>query len=92
MSSHSKDTTPPSYGPNHIKAFRTLKTPLPWHPSWRISNPKNPLLLKLDTSDYAIAAIISQISPDNGDIHLIPFYSCSMQPSELNYKIYDKEL
>jgi len=24
--------------------------------------------------------------------HLIAFYSCSMQPAELNYEIYDKEL
>jgi len=32
------------------------------------------------------------ISPDNGDIHPIAFYSCSMKPAELNYKIYDKEL
>jgi len=46
----------------------------------------------MDTSDYVIAAIISQISPDDGDIHPIAFYSCSMQPAELNYKIYDKEL
>jgi len=39
-----------------------------------------------------IAAIISQISPNDGDIHPIVFYSCSMQPAELNYEIYDKEL
>ena len=36
--------------------------------------------------------IISQISPENDNIHLITFYSCSMQPAELNYEIYDKEL
>jgi len=29
--------------------------------------------------------IISQISPKDGNIHLIAFYSCSMQPAELNY-------
>ena len=44
----------------------------------------------MDTSDYVIAATISQISPDDGDIHLIAFYSCSMQPAEFNYEIYDK--
>ena len=37
-------------------------------------------------------AIISQISPDNGDLHLIAFYSNGMKPAELNYEIYDKEL
>jgi len=45
------------------------------------------LLFETDASDYAIAAIISQISPDDGDIHPIAFYSCSMQPAELNYEI-----
>ena len=37
-------------------------------------------------------AIISQISPDDSNIHPIMFYSCSMQPTELNYEIYNKEL
>ena len=46
----------------------------------------------MDTSDYAIAAIISQISPDDGDLHPIAFYSHGMKPLELNYEIYDKEL
>jgi len=55
-------------------------------------NPDNPIVVETDASDYAIAAIISQISPDDGDIHPIAFYSCSMQPAELNYEIYDKEL
>jgi len=35
---------------------------------------------------------LGEISPDDGDIHLITFYSCSMQPAELNYEIYDKVL
>src|SRR5882672_10987311 len=55
-------------------------------------NPDHPIVVETDVSDYAIAAIISQVSPDNGDIHPITFYSCSMQPVELNYEIYDKEL
>ena len=55
-------------------------------------NPDNPIVVETDASDYAITAIISQISPDDGDIHPIVFYSCSMQPAELNYEIYDKEL
>jgi len=36
--------------------------------------------------------IISHDLPDDGDIHPITFYSCSMQLVELNYKIYNKEL
>src|SRR5882724_7047440 len=55
-------------------------------------NPDNPIVVETDASDYVIAVIISQISPDYGDIHPIAFYSRSMQPVELNYEIYDKVL
>jgi len=55
-------------------------------------NPDNPIVVETDTSEYVIAAIISQISPNDGDIHPIMFYLCSMQLAEINYKIYDKEL
>ena len=52
----------------------------------------NPIVIETDASDYAIAAIISQISPDDDDLHPIAFYSRGMKPAELNYKIYDKAL
>jgi len=55
-------------------------------------NPDNPIIVETDTSDYVIAAIISQISLNNGNIHPIVFYSHGMQLAELNYKIYDKKL
>ena len=42
-------------------------------------NPDNPIVGETDASDYATTAIISQISPNNGNIHPITFYSCSMQ-------------
>ena len=55
-------------------------------------DPANPIIIETDASDYAITAIISQISPDNGDLHPIAFYSRGMKPMELNYEIYNKEL
>jgi len=55
-------------------------------------NPDNPIVAETDASDYVIATIISQVSPDDGNIHPITFYSHSMQPVELNYEIYGKEL
>src|SRR6266850_4623935 len=84
--------TPFIWGPDHIKVFRTLKHAFTTAPILAHFNPDNPIVVETDASDYAIAAIISQISPDDGDIHPIVFYSHSMQPAELNYKIYDKEL
>jgi len=81
-----------TWGPNHTKAFETLKTTFTQAPILAHFNPDNPIVVETDTSDYAITVIISQFSPDNGDIHPIMFYSCSMQPVELNYEIYNKEL
>ena len=40
-------------------------------------------VVETDASDYAIVAIISQISPDDGDLHPIAFYSRGMNPAEL---------
>jgi len=90
-SPHRKDT-PFIWGPDHTKAFETLKTAFTQAPILAAFRPDNPIVVETDASDYAIAAIISQISPDDGDIHPIAFCSCSMQPAELNYEIYDKEL
>jgi len=84
--------TPFTWGPNHTKAFETLKTAFTQAPILVQFNPDNPIVVETDASDNAIAAIISQISHDNGNIHPITFYSHSMQPAELNYEIYDKEL
>src|SRR5882724_5753690 len=84
--------TPFTWGPNHTKAFETLKTAFTQAPILVHFNPDNPIVVETDASDYVMAAIISQISPNDGDIHPIVFYSCSMQPAELNYEIYDKEL
>jgi len=39
-----------------------------------------------------LQAIISQISPTDGDLHPNAFFSRGMKPAELNYEIYDKEL
>jgi len=84
--------TPFIWGPNHTTAFETLKHAFTQAPILAHFNPNNPIVVETDTSDYAIAAIISQISPNDSNIHPITFYSCSMQLAELNYEIYDKEL
>src|SRR5882724_11448914 len=83
--------TPFTWGSDQTKVFETLKTAFTQAPILAHFNPDNLIVVETEASDYAIAMIISQISPNDGDIHLITFYSCSMQPAELNYKIYDKE-
>jgi len=86
-----KDTTF-TWGPDHTKAFNMLKEAFTQAPILAHFNPDNLIVVETDASDYVITMIISQISPNNGDIHLIAFYSHSMQLAELNYEIYDKEL
>src|SRR5882724_11477921 len=81
-----------TWGPDHTEAFKTLKTAFTQAPILVHFNPDNPIVVETDASDYVITAIISQISPDDGDIHPITFYSRSMKPVELNYEIYNKEL
>ena len=76
----------------HQQAFDTLKLTFTQAPVLTHFDPANPIVVEMDASDYAIAAIISQISPDNSDLHPIAFYSRGMKPTELNYEIYDKEL
>src|SRR5882724_10650841 len=84
--------TPFIWGPDHTMVFGTLKEAFTQAPILAHFNPDNPIVVETDTSYYAITAIISQISPNDGDIHPITFYSHSMQPAELNYEIYNKEL
>src|SRR5215469_1347967 len=49
------------------------------------------MIVETDALDYAITAIISQKDP-TGELHPIAFHSRTLNPTELNYDIHDKEL
>jgi len=49
------------------------------------------LIVEMDTSDYAIAGILSIVCPDS-EIRPVAFYSRTLTPPELNYDTHDKEL
>ncbi|MBW0569615.1 hypothetical protein O181_109330 [Austropuccinia psidii MF-1] len=53
-------------------------------------DPSLPTIVETDASNYALSALLSQIS-DSGK-HPISFDSCKPLPGELNYEIHDKEL
>ncbi|MBW0571566.1 hypothetical protein O181_111281 [Austropuccinia psidii MF-1] len=53
-------------------------------------DPSLPTIVKNDASDYALGAVLSQIS-DSGK-HPIVFDSRKLHPAELNYEIHEKEL
>jgi hypothetical protein len=47
--------------------------------------------LETDASDEVIAGVLSQLGDDQF-WHLIAYFSKTIAPAELNYKIYDKEM
>ena len=49
------------------------------------------LVVETDTSDYALAAILSIMTKDN-EIHPVVFYSWMFSTLELNYDVHNKEL
>jgi hypothetical protein len=50
-----------------------------------------PALLETDASDFVIAGILSQ-KFEHGKIHPVRFVSRKLNPGELNYDVYDKEM
>ncbi|MBW0535388.1 hypothetical protein O181_075103 [Austropuccinia psidii MF-1] len=53
-------------------------------------NPSLPTILETDASDYAMGAVLSQVS--DSEKHPIAFDSHEILTSELNYEVHDKEL
>jgi Reverse transcriptase (RNA-dependent DNA polymerase)/RNase H-like domain found in reverse transcriptase len=80
-----------SWSDNTQHAFENLKSTFISVPVLCHFDPKLPIILETDASDYAIAAILSQVN-ENNEIHPVAFHSCSIQHTELNYDIHDKEL
>jgi hypothetical protein len=48
-------------------------------------------MLETDASDYAIGAVLSQYD-NEGMLQPCAFFSCKMNPAEINYNIQDQEL
>ncbi|SOV08288.1 uncharacterized protein UDID_17342 [Ustilago sp. UG-2017a] len=54
-------------------------------------DPARPIIVETDASDFAVAAVLSQ-SFDQGTRHPITFFSKKLDPAQLNYPIFDKEM
>ncbi|SPC63847.1 uncharacterized protein UHOD_11348 [Ustilago sp. UG-2017b] len=54
-------------------------------------DPTRPIIVETGTSDFAVAAVLSQ-SFDQGTHHPIAFFSKKLDPAQLNYPIFDKEM
>ncbi|MBW0523289.1 hypothetical protein O181_063004 [Austropuccinia psidii MF-1] len=73
-----------------LHQFQVLKEAFTTAPILSHFNPSLPTIVETDASDYALGAILSQVS-DSGK-HLSSFDSCKLLQAELNYEINDKEL
>ena len=73
-------------------AFQQLKDAFVTAPVLAHFNPEYPSVLETDASDFAVAAILSQLNPEMKLVHPIAFHSQTMHTAELNYEIHDKEL
>jgi len=51
-----------------------------------------PFRIEADSSDFAIGAVLSQVSSEDQKWHPVAFFSKSLTPVERNYEIHDKEM
>ncbi|MBW0561376.1 hypothetical protein O181_101091 [Austropuccinia psidii MF-1] len=73
-----------------LSQFHQLKEAFTTSPILSHFNPSLPTILETVASNYALGAVLSQVS-DSGK-HPIAFNSCKRIPAELNYDFNDKEL
>nr|AAS66950.1 polyprotein [Melampsora lini] len=74
------------------RSFETLKAAFTSAPVLKIADPYRAFVLECDCSDYALGAVLSQISEDDGELHPVAYLSRSLIQAERNYEIFDKEL
>jgi hypothetical protein len=87
-----KKDTPYVWSPSCQSAFLNLKAAFTSAPILAHFHPERRIIVETNASDYAIAAILSQVNPETKLVHPVAFFSRSMFATEINYKIYDKEL
>ncbi|SOV06304.1 uncharacterized protein UDID_19619 [Ustilago sp. UG-2017a] len=72
-------------------AFEQLRSAFGTDTILRHFDPTRPIIVETDASDFAVAAVLSQ-SFDQGARHPITFFSKKLDPAQLNYPIFDKEM
>ena len=86
-----RKTTPWDFNKRCCDSFEQLKEEFTHAPVLTQWVPDAKMILETDTSDYALAAILSVFTAD-GEVHPITFHSHSFNPAELNYNTHNKEL
>ena len=83
--------TPWNFNSDCRHAFQTLKQAFTMAPVLAQWKPDCQIIVETDTSDYALAAILS-IQDTDSEVHPVAFKSRTFTRSELNYNVHDKEL
>jgi hypothetical protein len=86
-----KKNTPFEWSTRQQEAFDTLREAFISSPVLALWDPELPTRIEVDASGYATGGVLSQQHTD-GLWHPIAFRSSSMDPSERNYEIYDREM
>ncbi|SOV03718.1 uncharacterized protein UDID_19310 [Ustilago sp. UG-2017a] len=72
-------------------AFEQLHSAFGTDTILRHFDPTWPIIVETDASDFAVTAVLSQTF-DQGARHPIAFFSKKLDPAQLNYPIFDKEM
>jgi hypothetical protein len=80
-----------SWGEKQQKAFDELKSRFTSAPILVMPDSERKHKIEVDASDYATGSVLSQ-EMDDGLWHPVAYYLKSMNDTECNYEIYDKEL
>jgi len=86
-----KKNTPFHWDAEEEQAFHNLQTTLTTAPVLLLPDYGKPFTLITDASDYATGSILEQ-EDAFGRSHPVAYFSKSLQPTERNYEIHDKEL
>ncbi|SOV01837.1 uncharacterized protein UDID_18810 [Ustilago sp. UG-2017a] len=89
LGSSSSVTRPLAHDTQH--AFEQLRSSFSTDTILHHFDPARPIIVETDASDFAVAAVLSQ-SFDQGTRHPIAFFSKKLDPAQLNYPIFDKEM
>ena len=73
-------------------AFNKLKNLFNIDEVLLFTNPDKEFIVETDVSDFAIGCVLSQKSDKDNLLHPMAFHSKSLNKTEMNYTIYDKEL
>ncbi|KAI0995291.1 Transposon Ty3-I Gag-Pol polyprotein [Podosphaera aphanis] len=80
-----------SWSSNCDQAFNALKSAFVRAPILRHFDPDRRCIVEVDSSDWAHGGILSQFD-DEGTLHPVAYFSGKLNPAQINYEIYDKEL